>query len=208
MKLVLLSDTHGKHDEVSVPNGDVLVHAGDLTMLGHLKEYESVARWLNTQPHKYIVIIAGNHDFSSYQLPSLLDPRIHYLNNSGIEIENKFFWGSPITPRYGRWAHMLPRSGDEIRACWNKIPEYTNILITHGPPAGVLDKTIAGDNAGCKDLHEAVTTRIQPEVHVFGHIHEGAGIRDYRYLNNPCYVNASVVNEYYKVVHPPTIVEI
>ena len=207
MKLVLLSDTHGKHDEVVVPDGDVLVHAGDVSMTGRISAYKDFAQWLSALPHKHKILIAGNHDFGIGHLVEMLDPSVHYLQDSNITIDGIKFYGSPYTPRFGLWAWMEER-GEPMRRIWNQIPDDTNVLITHGPPAGILDKTIAGDNAGCKDLFEAVTTRIQPEVHIFGHIHEGAGIEDYRYANNPCYVNASVVNEYYEVVHPPTVVEI
>lgn len=209
MKLVLISDTHGKHEEVRVPDGDVLIHAGDLTMVGNAAEYYSVADWLNAQPHKHIIVIAGNHDFGSDLLfYSMLDPRIHYLSNSGVELDGVKFWGSPVTPRFGAWAHMLPRNGEEIKECWNKIPLDTRVLITHGPPKGVLDMTIAGDNAGCEELFDVVTHKVQPELHVFGHIHEGYGSFDTQPANGPLYVNASIVNEFYRVANTPVVVEI
>lgn len=207
MKLVLISDTHSRHDKLNLPKGDILIHAGDVSMIGKTVEYESVAEWLNNADFKDVIVIAGNHDFSIQKFIPMLAPHVHYLENSGIEIDGVKFWGSPITPRFGPWAHMANR-GEEIRKYWDMIPEDTRVLITHGPPLGVLDYTIGGDHVGCEELFDVVTRRISPEIHVFGHIHEEYGSFDAQPANGPLYINASIVNEYYKVANTPVVVEI
>ena len=63
MRLVLISDTHGDHDHLTVPDGDVLIHAGDMTENGEVSEVRDFNRWLGTLPHKHKLVIAGNHAF-------------------------------------------------------------------------------------------------------------------------------------------------
>lgn len=204
MKIVCVSDTHGKHGQVRVPDGDVLIHAGDLTLMGQKFEYESVAEWLNNLPHKVKVVVAGNHDFAIHKLISLLAPSVVYLENFGVAIDGVNFWGSPVTPRFGVWAYMAER-GEAIRKYWDEIPESTDVLITHGPPYGLLDQTVPGhsEHLGCKDLRDAIF-RVNPKVHVFGHIHGGYGLTNARTL----FVNASAVDEAYNAVNAPIVVEL
>jgi Icc-related predicted phosphoesterase len=83
------------------------------------------------------------------------------------------FWGSPWQPWFHDWAFNLPR-GPKLREVWDRIPADTDVLVTHGPPRGILDRTIVGDEVGCDDLRDAVA-RVRPRVHVFGHIHEARG---------------------------------
>lgn len=210
MRLVLIADTHGMHNRITVPDGDVLIHAGDLTMSGSRREYEPVAKWLNNQPHEHIIIVAGNHDFGSFQIIPLLSSKVDYLENTGTEIGDIKFWGSPMTPQFGLWAHMAKR-GPEMKRYWDMIPKDTHVLITHGPPQGILDCTNTGDTAGCEDLLHAVVD-LSPEVHVFGHIHEAYGQLDTRDLdrpvNGPVFVNASVVDFWYRPVNAPVVVDI
>lgn len=205
MRLVLLSDTHTKHNQVVVPDGDILVHAGDFTYTGARHEYEEVIEWLKGLPHEHKVIVAGNHDFGSRVLENIA-PNIHYLENSGMEIGGIKFWGSPITPVFGRWAHMANRGAD-IKHYWDTIPTNTDVLITHGPPVGLLDlpSPFNSFHCGCEELHDAVFDRVKPKIHVFGHIHGGYGYRKYRGID---FYNASVVDEAYNVVNKPWIVEI
>ena len=51
VKIVCISDTHNSLPDL--PSGDVLVHAGDLTQSGSLKELKAVITWLNSQPHPH-----------------------------------------------------------------------------------------------------------------------------------------------------------
>lgn len=211
MKIVLISDTHNQHRRVAVPDGDVLVHAGDITISGEKDVYADFIEWFSSQPHKTKVFIGGNHDFNlegmhptNYAL-SITDPRsIHYLFDSGVVIDGIKFYGSPWTPRFFDWAFMLDR-GDSIRSKWDLIHHDTDVLITHGPPAGILDRPF-GKRAGvgCQDLADAVF-RIKPKVHVFGHIHGDYGVKSF---NGTTFVNASVVDETYFVCNDPVVVEV
>lgn len=205
MKVVTLSDTHGKHNKVDVPPGDVLVHAGDFMLGGNdYGEAKSFAKWFHAQPHEHKVVIAGNHDILFEKLPYVakeLFAGVHYLCDSGVTIEGVRFWGSPYTPEFYDWAFNLPR-GESLKKHWDMIPDDTNVLVTHGPPYGLLDQVKSGwDHLGCIDLRKAIDKRLkQLRLHVFGHIHGGAGIMGYGgfWVNN-----ASVLSEAYEVVRPP-----
>lgn len=210
MKIIFISDTHGLHDKVIVPECDVLVHAGDLCNTGARFEVERVTAWLNDQPAKHVVAIAGNHDFALERKQADWLPnwgRINYLENSSVIIEGIKFYGSPITPTFMDWAFMAAR-GRDIQPYWERIPPDTNVLVTHGPPIGILDQSRPGfkENGepnsvylGCEDLAVRVC-EIRPQAHVFGHIHGSYGRRD---MNGTTYINASQVNEAYKVVNKP-----
>mgnify|MGYP003692111983 CR=1 FL=1 len=197
MKLVLLSDTHGQHENVAVPDGDILIHAGDLSLRGTEKELTPFMDWFGALPHSYKILIAGNHDFLAEKDPkafqALLPPNVIYLNDSGCEIEGIKIWGSPIQPWFHDWAFNRMR-GDAIQPHWDLIPMDTDILITHGPPFGTLDRTTSGNHVGCEVLAEKLAA-IQPKLHVFGHIHESHGLIE---KNGTVFVNASVLNFHYQ----------
>lgn len=205
MKIVCISDTHGQHDKCQIPEGDLLLHAGDLSRKGEVKEIAKVNEWLGTLPHPHKVVIAGNHDFLFEQDPvqaRALLTNAHYLEDEMIEIEGIKIWGSPITPKFLRYAFNRKR-GEEILAYWQKIPEDIDILITHGPPYGILDRTFLGKRVGCKDLREELK-RIKPKVHLFGHIHEARGESS---QNGITFLNASMLNLRYKPVHEAIVLE-
>lgn len=205
MKIVAIADTHNKHAALNgfMPEGDVLVHAGDLTMGGTLAEIQTALDWLNRQEYKHVIVIAGNHDFAfehDYKKAELDFGQIIYLENNGIEIDGVRFWGSPVTPTFFNWAFNVDR-GDPIKKVWDEIPDNTDVLITHGPPMGILDMTPRHENVGCYDL-AAKVMHIKPELHIFGHIHYDAGIMIKDGVN---YVNAAIVNEQYMPVNTPTV---
>lgn len=208
MKLVLISDTHGTHKTVQVPEGDVLIHAGDLSKRGEEGEVKEFLEWFSKQPHTYKVFVAGNHDWlferrSAEYIKSLIPENIIYLNDSGVEINGVYIWGSPIQPTFYNWAFNRDR-GEDIKRHWDLIPEHTDVLITHGPPYGILDKTIRGEHVGCQDLMNTIH-EIQPKLHVFGHIHEGYGIQQSKQTN---FVNASILDQKYRCVNQPIVINI
>ena len=131
------------------------------------------------------------------------DSGIIYLNDSGIEIEGTKFWGSPIQPWFHDWAFNRVR-GEEIKRHWDLIPMDTDVLITHGPPFGLLDMCANGERVGCKDLLETIA-KIRPRVHAFGHIHEKYGIAR---VDKTIFVNACCLNESYVPTHNPIDIEI
>lgn len=216
MRLVLISDTHCFHDRIKVPEGDVLVFAGDLLLSGSAQEAVPAAVWLGAVAKQFthVVFVAGNHDryfeklgydrtqdfFSDYA------ENIHYLLDSSINIAGKTFWGSPYTPEFNNWAFNVPR-GAPIREHWRRIPDKVDVLITHGPPAGILDQSaphLNSEHLGCLDLHRQVQISL-PEIMMFGHIHGGRGSFE---RNGVKYFNATAVNEAYKPVYEPWITEI
>ncbi|KAI0204248.1 Metallo-dependent phosphatase [Astrocystis sublimbata] len=177
VSVVCVSDTH--NSQCAIPDGDILIHAGDLTHSGSLQEIQAAIEWLREQPHPIKIAIAGNHDV-------LLDPGkenddernridwgdIMYLQDSSATItcpngRRLNVYGNPRSRRNGNWAFQYPR-GENVWA--NSVPDNTDILITHGPPRAHLDLT----TIGCDNLLRELW-RVHPTLHVFGHVHEGYG---------------------------------
>jgi len=209
MRLVFISDTH-THRNISLPQGDVLVHAGDATSSGTLAEVSQFLEWFSAQPHSRKIFIAGNHDWLFEREPNsasmllIEHPDLVYLQDSGVEIEGIRFWGSPWQPAFYDWAFNLPRKGVRLREAWNKIPMDTDVLITHGPPYGVLDQVGGGEHLGCEEL-KIRRAAVKPRVHVFGHIHDSYGVA---YEGSRIMVNASICDESYRPIHRPIVVDI
>jgi Icc-related predicted phosphoesterase len=208
LKFVAISDTHGKHNNLQLPPGDVLIHAGDISGRGNEEEVIDFLNWFDKGDFEYKILIAGNHDFyferePAEQIKKILPKNIIYLNDSGTTINNIKIWGSPITPWFYNWAFNRHR-GDEIKKHWNLIPADTEILITHGPVHGILDNTNNGHRAGCEDLLNRVNT-IKPKIHICGHIHEAYGVIE---KTGTTFINASVLNERYQLVNKPIIFEL
>ena len=161
MKVVCISDTHNKADEIILPKGDVLIHAGDFSLAGYPEEVAKFNDFLKQAPFEIKIVIAGNHDLTFdienyekqlYQqfhkkLPIPLDPVATkailtdciYLEDTSYHLKGYKVYGSPYTPTYHNWAFNLDR-GKEIESKWAQIPDDTDILITHGPPHHILDK--------------------------------------------------------------------
>lgn len=206
IRIVIISDTHGHHD-FEVPPGEVLIHAGDGCKRGSLDEARSWGEFLAAQPHPHKIAIAGNHDRCFESEPALareqLPASLTYLCDSGCELEGLRFWGAPWQPWFLSWAFNLPR-GPELARKWGLIPEHTDVLVTHGPPMGVLDRTYAGEPVGCEELRAAVA-RVRPRLHVFGHIHEGYGAEA---LAGTLFVNASICTLAYRPDNPAVVVDL
>ena len=203
MRLVLISDTHNHQESLVLPGGDALVHAGDFTMRGTAAEVAAFGAWLGAQPYPHKVVVAGNHDFLFEREPSLarslLPADIEYLRDSEVTLGGLRFWGAPWQPWFLDWAFNL-RRGDEIAAKWALIPTGVDVLITHGPPMGIADRTVYGEDVGCADLGAAMA-RVKPRLCVFGHIHEGYGVYGDK-------VNAAICDEKYRPAHPPIVVDL
>lgn len=205
MRIVCISDTHGLHAQLRLPDGDLLVCTGDFSRRGRRAEVVEFNRWLGTLPHRHKVIIAGNHDFlleEDSSARSLFDHSI-YLQDSECQIEGIRIYGSPWQPRFFDWAFNLDR-GEPLRRVWAQIPSGIDLLLTHGPPHGVLDVTSRGLRVGCEELSRALL-RIRPRAHIFGHIHESYGQLQRDGIH---YVNASSCNLQYQPVHPPIVIDL
>jgi len=203
LNITLISDTHGYHRNLKRLEGEMIIHAGDISSKGTLEEVKDFMDWYQKLNFDYKIFIAGNHDFyfeqaSDSEIKALIPDNLIYLNDSGVTINNLNIWGSPIQPFFLNWAFNKKR-GNEIMQHWKLIPDDTDILITHGPPLNILDRTIFGKNVGCEDLLNK-TIQIKPSVHVFGHIHENRGIED---IDETKFINASLLDEKYKLVNQP-----
>lgn len=213
LRLVCLSDTHGLHRRVEVPDGDILIHAGDMTVFGRppadsLALLADVNAWLGGLPHSHKVVIAGNHDVVFEREPDAargLLTNAHYLQNSGITLEGLRFWGSPASLVSAPMA-FAAAPGEEARRIWGRIPEATDVLVTHGPPYGTCDQAKPWSrHQGCLQLNAAVQT-VVPRLHVFGHIHGGYGREANR--AGTLFVNCAVVNHERLLVNAPVVVDL
>jgi len=206
-RIVCMSDLHGQWADVRVPDGDLLIIAGDNTVYGKGFEYEYFNAWLGGLRHPNKVVIAGNHDkwlylHNPHECQNMLS-NCTYLYDREIEVDGIRIYGSPWTPTFFDWYFMKDR-GPDIRKKWDKIPAGIDILVTHGPPIGYGDmSTFQNARMGCEELREAVD-RIRPKLHVFGHNHGG-----YSEARNEhtLFVNASTCNEGYKPVNKPIVIE-
>ena len=214
MKILVISDTHGQHQHLDLTKyeADVLVHAGDWTR-GHdigLLETEQFMKWLSEQPFKHKICIAGNHETSveDYNSDIPIPDNVIFLKDSEVIIDGIKFYGSPYSNEFCGWAFMEEEVG--LSKIWAKIPEDTNVLITHGPAYGVLDlvKNSYGrdPHVGSKSLtYRKQTIQDALQLHICGHIHEAYGIVKGKAFTT---VNAAVLNEHYQLVNKPQLIEI
>jgi len=209
MKIACISDLHTYMRHVAVPQCDLVICAGDISYVGKENNIRKFLVWFAGLSAKYHVFIAGNHDHLFEKNPAhaaaILSefPTITYLENSGIMIEGLKLWGSPWTPVFFNWAFNA--DSNKIQTIWNQIPDDTDILITHGPPKGVLDRTyLTNMQAGCPHLLKNIM-RIKPKLHVFGHIHEGYGMIE---KNGVIHINASICTLRYEPINKPVVIDI
>ncbi len=205
MKIICISDTHNKHREIIVPQGDVIIHSGDFTEAGTKSETENFLEWFSSLSHKHKILVAGNHDFylekHANSIEEIIPSNIHYLINSGISIEKINFWGSPYTPGNGSWA-FNEKSGGKMLQHWEKIPANTHFLITHCPPYGILDELDNKQHIGCQQLFQKVD-RLKLPHHIFGHNHNDYGIVRTKHT---IYLNASSLDNRYRLFNAPLVI--
>jgi Icc-related predicted phosphoesterase len=205
IRIVCISDTHGLHRNLSIPGGDVLIHAGDITYFGSSGALYEFNEYMGLLPHSHKIVIAGNHDFCIADDPKACTEILTnciYLQDQSVTVEGIKFYGSPWQPWFHDMAFNLQR-GPDIKAKWDLIPEDTDVLITHGAPYGHLDQ-IQGISQGCQDLLVTVE-RVRPKLHVFGHVHKGAGISKNEYTT---FINASSCDQWYKLANRPIVIDI
>lgn len=221
IKIVAISDTHCRLRKIDLPEGDLLLHAGDLTFRGDHEEIWQELRDLSRKAKNFkhgCVFIAGNHDWMGERNPGLLkqmaiDNGLTYLDHSSVQIEGLNIFGSAYTPAFHGWAFNV-RRGESLAQKWAQIPDDTNILITHGPAMGILDPVeryngqtceFEIEHVGCEELYKRIQELKQLKLHVFGHIHLGHGTLK---VGDLTYVNASSCTEQYKPTNQPIIIEI
>lgn len=220
MRLVFVSDTHEQHEAVQVPECDVLVHCGDITGIGSLEALRRFSEWgarlRDGGRLKEIVAIAGNHDCSLDPL-CRIGPRgvrdearamfanhgIEYLEDEKRIIAGLSLYGSPWTPRFFDWAFQIDDEAQD-EAVFVGIPRQIDVLVTHGPPHGILDVAYDGRHTGSIALRHALE-RVQPRVHAFGHIHEQYGVLE---QSGTTFVNASTCTLRYAPTNAPVVLDL
>jgi Icc-related predicted phosphoesterase len=219
MKIVAISDTHCKWNKLVIPECDILISAGDYSFLGEPHVVKNFHKWLNKQPAKHKISVQGNHEKQvesnfafSKQIAEEACLGVHFIDEGLVEVEGLKIWCTAITPFFRNWAWNR-YSGEDIQKHWDRIPEGIDILVSHGPPFGILDgvERFNGkmcefeiEHCGCPQLLNKVL-EIKPRYHIYGHIHEGHGTCS---RDGITFVNASICDGQYRPVHDITIVEI
>lgn len=195
MKILHLSDTHGCHRRLrELPEADVVVHSGDFTMTGSENEAIDFLNWFCDLPYPHKLFICGNHDDCLYGANiDGLDSNVHYLCNSGIEINGLKFYGVPM--------FMEDCITERQRSNYEIIPEDTDILITHSPAYGILDFD-DGINYGSEEISAKITT-IKLRAHLFGHIHAQHGIIE---NNGIICSNGAIMSSNYDNLQSPNLI--
>lgn len=231
MQVTAISDTHMCHRELELEPGEILVHAGDALGYGIVSELMDFIEWLSEQPFKHKIYVAGNHD-KCLQTPAGPERKewmrslgIHYLENDYVEIasteggETRLLgiYGSPVTPRFGKWSfmedrHALPKIWSQYERVARTVP--VDLLVTHGPPYGHGDwcrRAFGDGHIHTGDLHLMTILRDlrsrAPQAHVFGHIHEGHGWTTSEEVDTVFY-NVSIKDGHYKTTHKPTVLRL
>jgi len=217
VKFVVLSDTHGYHKQLKVPDGDFLIHVGDFSMRANHTAVIEFARWMKSLPHKHKIIVAGNHDVclegDRLWAKEEFAPA-HYLMHEKLTLDGFRFFGSPYSSAIREpsdWSFDYPPNGQRSKDLWEQIPKNLDVLITHGPPKGILDLvkfTHKGEepNVGDVNLLRQVM-EVEPRVHVFGHIHEGYGVYQHP-TRRTRFFNVSICNLDYRPVNPITVFDL
>jgi predicted phosphodiesterase len=220
MIITLISDTHNKHNQVTefLPGGDLLIHAGDTSSMGYKYEIQDFLEWFNSlDTYTNKIFIAGNHDWGfqinkkwvteelkKYPNITYLEDNLEIVNSEPDYQKGTKIWGSPWQPEFYDWAFNLPRNGEELKEKWDMIPNDIDILITHGPVHGHVDRILGQyEHLGCELLRDRLDI-IKPKIHVCGHIHSGYG---YIFNGNTHFINASVLGENYQFTNKPLTID-
>ncbi len=220
MRYWLISDTHNHHRKLQVPAGlDVVIHCGDESDCGNAWLNEPEARaffeWYSALDVAVKIFVPGNHSTAVEQ--GLIEPEqypeLQFLIHEQIELHGLVVFGTPYTPNFFNWAYM--RAREELDSVWQSIPDNVDILISHGPPKGIMDVTRDFDtrepiHVGSQSLTRHVTQRIKPLLHAFGHIHDEPGIRNFGVVHESdiTFVNCSCCNLRGKLVNHGVVFEI
>eukprot|EP00301_Raphidiophrys_heterophryoidea_P024364 c788_g1_i1.p1 GENE.c788_g1_i1~~c788_g1_i1.p1 ORF type:complete len:221 (+),score=46.68 c788_g1_i1:80-742(+) len=162
MKIVCMSDTHGDHRRIQVPDGDVLVHAGDFTCFGKKEHAQDFNEWLGTLPHKHKLVVEGNHENNApwrKDIQSILT-NATFLHQTGVEIDGISFFGVGFS-----WSHRDPAGHPNH----HQIPQNTHVVIAHNPALGMVD-----GHVGCLSLKTHMM-KLKPRCVISGHIHREYG---------------------------------
>lgn len=203
MKVDCISDLHGFFP--ALEGGDLLLVAGDLTYADTLFQHSEARNWLLKQPYEKKILIGGNHDNFLQANPDFYDQSdIDYLLDSEAEFCGLKIWGSPWTRSFKgqnpRCKAFCLDTETELREKWDLIPLDIDILLTHSPPYGKLDKTCRCQFVGSSTLLEKINKMDKSlKLNCFGHIHEAHGMIE----GNPIFINASINDDCYIPINKP-----
>lgn len=215
MRLVCISDTHSLHNEMPpLPEGDVLIHAGDCTRSGSLSQIDEFTQWMGAQHYAHKILIAGNHDFcfdKSFSDPTV--PRkmcmhngITYLCGESASVQGVNFFGFPWQPIHRNMAFNAEEC--ELERRLNRVPDDTHVLVTHGPALRIFDYIPEEcAHVGCYALAQRIEQLNELRAHICGHIHESYGFA-VRESDGIKFANASTCNARYRPVNPPIIIDL
>ena len=197
LRILHISNTHGVHRRLrDLPEAHILVHSGDFTMSGSEAETLDFLEWLCDLPYRHKVLVAGNHDACLYGATlDGLDDNVHYLCDSGVEIEGLKFWGVPM--------FMEDCVSGHQEQLYVAIPDDTDVLVTHTPPYGILDRD-GSILYGSRELLEKVRA-IRPRLHLFGHIHRAHGTTN---DGMTVFSNGAIMDESYDSLNEPNVLPI
>lgn len=216
MKFITLSDTHGQHRSKKLNKflhdnpADVLLFVGDYQR-NHFDDGIDFIDWLHELPFKYKVMTFGNHDgnFEYAVNRTRIYNDIIVLNNDFTVIEGIKIWGSPYSLTFLDWFFM--KNDKELEEIYKNIPNDVDIVMTHTPAFGILDMTKDGILTGSMSLLNRIKELKKLKYHICGHIHEQSGtctMNKYLALKDIHFINTSVLNEKYQLVHDPQMFEI
>jgi Icc-related predicted phosphoesterase len=210
-RIVAISDTHGYHEDLEIPKGDLLVHCGDFTRgLDSLRELPAFSEWMTSQPTEVKLLCPGNHDCIFEEQPDLAKQMFSGLSETfgSILMFNHSFFMSSYQRIFCNWA--FNREEEERERMYNSVPsdltDQTQVLVSHAPPWSILD-TSQGKNLGCKPLYDFKERMPRLKLHLFGHIH-GQGTLTPTKIGNTLYVNCAVLNDKYELVRKPVVIDI
>lgn len=226
MKICAISDIHNRHNKVTIEPCDILIVAGDYTGQGLTSEVKNFHKWLNNQPARHKLVVQGNHElyvqsaFANAKMTAQEEcPDVIFVEHELVEIEGLKIFCSAWTPFFHNWAYNAERTLED--ACrnqipfigdkWKDIPMDTDILVTHGPPAGILDQCYYADGVtprervGCYSLLEKLVQIPTLKHHFFGHIHSSHGEQEFKGIK---FYNVSICGETYYPDYPPTVIEV
>jgi len=211
--MVAFSDTHGRHGSMLLPDGDLLICAGDFTVDGRLEDVSGFLYWLKEQAVRYrhgAILIAGNHECAADPRHRWFDARVRdllmalrgpvrYLEDDSATVAGYNIYGMPWTPKFNQWAFM-EGAGAAMKPRCDDMPRHTDILVTPRPPRGILDAGL-----GCDDLRRSLPNLTKLRLHIFGHVHSGSGVS---VTDQATHVNAAVLDDAYRLVRGPRVLDL
>jgi len=216
MKITLFSDPHTKHAQVEkdLPGGDVLICAGDIAGAGYKHEIQNFCHWFDSiKNYDHKIFIAGNRDryfednpkeareiLKQYPSITYLEDDLYVILENDDYSKNIKIWGTPWQPDFFNWAFNLPRNSEIMKSKWDMIPNDIDILVTHGPPHGILDLSSYGNEHCGDELLKDTILEKKPKIQVFGHVHSDYG---YTFNENTHFFNASMLSEGYYYRNKP-----